>query len=90
VLSEAVGTWQGYKRLVGRPPTGDCLAANEYNLLHLPDGLSIYFPERVRLGMGGFHVSLHWQMDARTVRQQTVLYGADGAFESFRVAHYTR
>ncbi|GAQ79581.1 hypothetical protein KFL_000330280 [Klebsormidium nitens] len=91
VLSEAAGaTWRGYERPVGRAVDGeDCLAANEYKLLQMPDGLSICLPRRVRRGTGAFQVSMHWQMDARTVPQETVVYGADGAFESFRTAHYT-
>lgn len=91
VLSESPSaTWRGYEHPVGKPPTGDCLATNEYSLLHLPDGLSICYPTRVRRGMGAFQMSVHWRMDDRTVRQETVVYGADGAFECFRMAHYTR
>jgi hypothetical protein len=90
LLSEVVGTWKGYEHPVGKPLTEEQLPGSDYDLLHFPDGLSLYFPKYVKKGMGSFHISAHWAVDGRRIHQATVLYGETGGFESYRTGHYLR
>lgn len=90
LIWETAGDWKGYEYPVGSPLNGKQLPMVDYEVIHLPEGLTLYFPKFIEKGMGAFHLSAHWARSERLVSQQTVIYGEDGVFCSSRRASYTR
>lgn len=87
LLIEGPGTWKGFENPVGAALPGRQVPSSEYRLVHLPDGLSVYFPVQVRSGNGSLHISGHLVSD-EGVHSISVLYEENGRFDSVRSARY--